>query len=183
MISVEKPGSPSEILEHVGVKGMKWGVQKARTTGSAAGAGVAKKAGNFKAARAARPARKGIAPGRASREFRAQHPTGKLQAKAIKSARRESYAREKAIRKMRKKDSVEAARMQREHMNNPGTAIALRTTRGEKAAAGIIASAFLAGSKPGSAGRAVPTYTTAIAGVNVLERRGIERRQRKGGFK
>lgn len=29
MISVEKPGSPSEILEHHGIKGQKWGVRKA----------------------------------------------------------------------------------------------------------------------------------------------------------
>ena len=27
MISVEKPGSPAEVLEHVGKKGMKWGVR------------------------------------------------------------------------------------------------------------------------------------------------------------
>lgn len=31
MISVEKPGSPLEILEHHGVKGQKWGVRKAAT--------------------------------------------------------------------------------------------------------------------------------------------------------
>lgn len=28
MISVEKPGSPEEILEHFGTKGMKWGTRK-----------------------------------------------------------------------------------------------------------------------------------------------------------
>jgi hypothetical protein len=32
MISVEKPGSPEEILEHFGRKGMKWGVRKAVDT-------------------------------------------------------------------------------------------------------------------------------------------------------
>jgi hypothetical protein len=32
MIAVEKPGSPSEILEHVGVLGMKWGVHRTRGT-------------------------------------------------------------------------------------------------------------------------------------------------------
>lgn len=31
-VSVEKPGSPGDILEHVGVKGMKWGVRKAVDT-------------------------------------------------------------------------------------------------------------------------------------------------------
>lgn len=57
MISVEKPGSPSEmleildvsdivdeILEHHGIKGMKWGVQKAKETSS----GVGKKIGAVK---------------------------------------------------------------------------------------------------------------------------------------
>ena len=29
MISVEKPGSPAEMVEHFGTKGMKWGVKKA----------------------------------------------------------------------------------------------------------------------------------------------------------
>ena len=30
MIPVEKPGSPTEILEHHGTKGMKWGVRQSR---------------------------------------------------------------------------------------------------------------------------------------------------------
>jgi hypothetical protein len=32
LVSVEKPGSPKEVLEHVGVKGMRWGVRKERET-------------------------------------------------------------------------------------------------------------------------------------------------------
>jgi len=32
MISIEKPGSPEEVLEHLGVKGMRWGVRKAVDT-------------------------------------------------------------------------------------------------------------------------------------------------------
>jgi hypothetical protein len=34
LVSVEKPGSPAEVLEHVGVKGMHWGVRKQRTSTS-----------------------------------------------------------------------------------------------------------------------------------------------------
>ena len=29
LVSVEKPGSPAEVLEHFGTKGMRWGVRKA----------------------------------------------------------------------------------------------------------------------------------------------------------
>ena len=32
MISVEKPGSPEEMLEHFGIKGQKWGVRRNRTS-------------------------------------------------------------------------------------------------------------------------------------------------------
>jgi hypothetical protein len=169
MISVEKPGSPSEILEHAGVKGMKWGVQKARTTGSAVGAGVAKKAAGVRAARAARPARKGIALGRASREFRATHPTAKTQARAIRTARKDVNARLKTIRKT--KDTVEQARLLRDHRNHPGTAI-LRTTRGEKAV-GILLGGFVPGAAPAMAGFGLGQTGT---------RRFDERKQRRGGF-
>lgn len=31
MISVEKPGSPAEVLEHHGTKGMKWGVRNQKS--------------------------------------------------------------------------------------------------------------------------------------------------------
>ena len=41
MISVEKPGSPAEIVEHHGIKGMQWGVRKERE----ASAQVSKKIG------------------------------------------------------------------------------------------------------------------------------------------
>lgn len=57
MISVEKPGSPSEILEHTGVKGMKWGVRNQR------------------------------GPTQSSRKFGAKFPTGKSRAMEIRRAR------------------------------------------------------------------------------------------------
>ena len=34
MITLEKPGSPEEVLEHHGVLGLKWGVDRARASGS-----------------------------------------------------------------------------------------------------------------------------------------------------
>lgn len=36
-VDVKKPGSPGDILEHHGIKGMKWGVRKASSAGSAVG--------------------------------------------------------------------------------------------------------------------------------------------------
>jgi hypothetical protein len=165
LVSVEKPGSPAETLVHFGKKGMKWGVRNTPKSGGGGGGGRSRKP--------ARAPRQGVALGRSSREFRAQHPGAKVQARAIRGARKESYAREKAIRKMAKKDSVEAARMQRDHLNHPGTAVALRTTRGEKVAFGL-----LAGLGPYAAGASLGTGA-GMAG----ERRFIERKQRKGGFK
>lgn len=44
-VSVQKPGSPEEVLAHFGAKGMKWGVRKSRQTSKQAG-GV--KAGKIK---------------------------------------------------------------------------------------------------------------------------------------
>ena len=78
---------------------------------------------------------------RSSREFRAQYPTAKSSTqRQFIDARKEAQAREKAIRKT--KDSVENARLQRDHMNHPDTAIAIRTTRGEKVVADCSSSVF-----------------------------------------
>jgi hypothetical protein len=192
-VSVEKPGSPADILEHHGVKGQKWGVQRAITKSGAfkrwskvseanvqrhfarKSARTARKKEAARSAAAAKPSQKGIAVGRSSREFRAQHPTAKLQAKAIRTARVEAKQREKAIRK--EKDSVEKARLLRDHRNHPGTAIALRMTRGEKVVTALSIGLFR---------KQLPATTAVAAGLAVggaSERRRIERTQRKGGFK
>lgn len=71
-VSVEKPGSPTEILEHVGVKGMKWGVRRA----------VDKSIGTKTAGR------KPINRNRQARaEFKRKNPTRFERDQAIKSAR------------------------------------------------------------------------------------------------
>ena len=161
MISVEKPGSPEEILEHFGKKGMRWGVRSqrgqaiatGRETGRAAakeaarsGAGrveartAGRKAGQAAAKAAAKSSPKkswgGIGPTKGSREFRRQNPTASLQAATIHNARRESHARTKAIHA--EKDPAKRAKLLEEHRNNPGTAAALRLTRGEKVAVAVL---------------------------------------------
>jgi hypothetical protein len=52
MITVEKPGSPSEILEHHGTKGMKWGVRSARSKFNEANPTSKQKADAIRLARA-----------------------------------------------------------------------------------------------------------------------------------
>ena len=43
LVSIEKPGSPSEVLEHFGTKGMHWGVRKQRSSSSTARTPMSKK--------------------------------------------------------------------------------------------------------------------------------------------
>ena len=204
-VSVEKPGSPSEILEHHGVKGQKWGVrQRSQAAGYKAAKTAAKgarasgasnrqsrKAGRqaFKstaketsrnlrtANKAARetPKPTGFGLSKSTRQFTGQHPTAKLRAQAIKTARKESYEREKTIRKT--KDSVERARLQRDHLNHPGTPIAMRMTRGEKVV-GTLLVAYIRKDMPLTTAYAVGSTTGRS-----LERRRIEKTQRKGGFR
>ena len=137
---------------------------------------AAKKAWEVAAPRVPKGTQKGIALTRSSREFRAQNPTGKLQAKAILEARKGANLRAKAIRK--EKDSVERARLMRDHMNHPGTPIALRSTRGEK----VVDIILLGGVRSRGIGGDLAAISTGATLGTVAERRSIERKQRKGKY-
>ena len=116
MIVAEKPGSPGEVLEHFGTKGMKWGVRRAETKAT-----VARKNANFKR----------------------RNPTSGQKADAIRLARATSRVKyEKATRNKDTKEGRKAAR--KAYLNDPDRAIALRTTRGEKIVFGLLASTGVA---------------------------------------
>ena len=57
MISVEKPGSPADILKHHGTKGMHWGI---RTGGESSGGGVRSRVGRSKVGRATKATGRGL---------------------------------------------------------------------------------------------------------------------------
>jgi hypothetical protein len=157
VISVEKPGSPSEILEHAGVKGMKWGVRnESKRTGS----------------RPSKPLTKGIAPSRSSREFAAKFPTSASRSHEIRRARVQSQAQ--FLKAASETNPAKRDKLIRQWRDSPDRAVALRTTRGEKVVLGVLAGAL-----------AVPTLGTApaalagYAGTTAAIRKGIERSQAK----
>jgi len=119
MLSVEKPGSPLELLEtlnHSGVKGMRWGVRKAETR-----AAVARK----------------------NASFNRKNPSSRQKADAIRLARATSRVKyEKATALSSTKGQRKAAKLA--YMKDPQRAIALRTTRGEKVVLGLLAGTGIA---------------------------------------
>lgn len=204
MISVEKPGSPSEILEHAGVKGMKWGVRRqaarsagreaayrrhkeglvggegprraaraARKEGRAAGKAAAKEyRQTAREARAARPPTRGIAPGRSSREFAARFPTSASRTQEIHRARVQEQAMR--LRAASETNPAKREKLVKEWRDSPDRAIALRTTRGEKVALGVLAGVLAVPSFGATAG-ALAGYSGTTAAI----RTGIERKQAK----
>lgn len=158
MITVDKPGSPSEILEHFGKKGMKWGVRNeaVRSAGS-----TAKKASD---------------PNRAAAEaFRQKNPTAKTKANAIHTARSNVEKQKKAFEK--EKDPGKREKLRKEYLNNPERATALRTTRGEKVVMGVLMGTF--GVPTGILGVGLAGYT----GHRIAKRQKIERKLATGGYK
>lgn len=145
-VSVEKPGPPSEIAEHSGVKGMKWGVRQER----------------------GRAANKAV-----KREFNQKFITSGDKAREIRRARARSnlaftkYANEK--------DPVKRKQLKQVYLSHPDRATALRTTRGEKVALGILTGAIVTAPVAGVIGGALAGQTA--------QRRFIERKQARGGYR
>jgi hypothetical protein len=117
MLSVEKPGSPAEVLEHTGVKGMKWGVRRTPPSGSRSAV---------------------------SSRFNKRNPSSADKANAIRLARAKSNLKfEKAVAlkgSTQTRASRKAARKEAKlaYKKDPDRAVALRFTRGEKVVTGLL---------------------------------------------
>ena len=154
MLSVDKPGSPEEILEHFGKKGMKWGVRN-------------------------KPQR-GIGPTRSSREFAAKFPTGKSRANEIRRARNAQAVRA-AKYHATPKHSAQRDAARRAVLNHPDRATAMRMTRGEKVVFALLGASAVA-SAPAT-GITGPAFAVGLAGgsaASVGVRRNLEKRARGG---
>jgi len=149
-VSVEKPGSPTDILEHHGVKGQKWGVrQRSQSAG-------------YKAGKAAQR----------SSSFRARFPTSAQRTAEIHRARIQTH--QDYINVLTAKSPAQREKLLKVHLNNPDRATALRFTRGEKVVAGI-----LAGGLALPTAGVVPAALAGYTGTTLAIRKGFERGQRK----
>jgi hypothetical protein len=192
MISVEKPGSPSEILEHHGVKGQKWGVrQRSQLAGTRAGKSAAKEArksgsGRVEQRRVARKASTAAAKTTsanlrgtsanlaASRKFATKFPTGKTRATEIQRARYAQVARAAKFHAS-PKGSPQREAAKKAFLNHPDRATALRMTRGEKVVFSILGVA----TAPVGFGVGIGIGS----GIRVGARRKIERKQASGAYR
>ena len=203
-VSVEKPGSPEELLKHSGVKGMKWGVrQRSQYAGQKAGKAAYKEARQQGAGRLERRAAYRKAAGPAARErsaqlrgtsanlaakqkFNQKYPTSGTKAAAIRNARaRVDVAHTKYVNET---NPAKREQLKKAYLNHPDRATALRYTRGEKVVLGVLAGALavpvaavgVAGA-PVAAGGALG-IAGGTAGVTAYRRR-VERKQARGGYK
>jgi hypothetical protein len=202
MISVEKPGSPSEVLAHYGRKGMKWGVrQRSQAAGAKAGKSAAREVrksggGRVEQRTAARKAGGAVAKQRsadlrgtqanlaAKRAFNQNFPTGKTRANEIIRARNAQVLRAAQYHAAPKgSPKREAAR--KAWMNSPDRPIAMRMTRGEKVVFSLLAAGAVA-SGPATGTPVGPAFAVGLglgSAARVGARRNIERKQARGAYK
>lgn len=127
-VSVEKPGTPADILEHHGTKGMKWGVRKAAKA----------VAGSH----------------RTSKEFAQKFPTATSRGKEIRRARMAVNKNVKAID--RAKTPAAHKKAADIYLKNPDRATAKRLTQGEKVTVAVLAGVFgVTGLVPAAVGGAL----------------------------
>ena len=117
MLSVEKPGSPAEILEHTGVKGMKWGVRRTPPSGSRSAV---------------------------SSKFNKKNPSSADKANAIRLARAKSNVKFTQATTLKGSTQTRASRKAARkatrvaYKKDPDRAVAMRFTRGEKVVTGVL---------------------------------------------
>jgi hypothetical protein len=99
VISIEKPGTPEEILEHHGVLGMKWG----RRTGGSSSGGKSKPRGRER-----------------SRQFAAKYHTGAARSKEIQRARARDAKRFTDFSTER--DPTKKAKLKKVYLDHPDRA-------------------------------------------------------------
>lgn len=206
MISVEKPGSPSEILEHHGVKGQKWGVrQRSQAAGARAGKPAAKAVREAGGGRRAQRTAYRKAAGPAARErsaqlrgtqanlkantkFKQNFPTGKTRANEIWRARAAQQLRAAKYHQTAK-NSPERAAAKKAFLKHPDRATGLRMTRGEKVVDGILLGAL--GGLIGTGATVGAPVVIPAAGAAALvgtiggiaaTRRHVERKQARGAY-
>jgi hypothetical protein len=175
MLSVEKPGSPAELVHH-GVKGQKWGVRRNRLATSGSGSSVQKKVTGSSAFKGASKAsnknvQRHYAGKSAKTNFRKRNPTSRDKADAIRLARATSRVKyEKATALANSPEQRRAAKL--EYKKDPQRAAALRTTRGEKVVIGLLLASGIA---------TVPIAAVVTGGY--AYRRHVENKQARGGYK
>jgi hypothetical protein len=158
MISVEKPGSPEELV-HYGVKGMRWGHRRHQS-----GPPAVTKTKGWKAWQNASQKNVDAHNKRRSARTAARKASGKPSSDDIQLARARNNMRYTKI--VVAKTHAEREKAKKAYLNSPDRATARRLTTGEKVVFGVML--------------ALPPTTIPaglVLGTNLAIRKGVERKQ------